>query len=252
MNDPHVVALIYQVEHGRSVDYRRAKPLDHEEAGFRIKIENNQVRFEFTDHYATQSAARKSIEDYIREWEFVASLRGGLNYFKLRFDRAQIEDRNPTPGAVELHGGTTRVLFTTSKACLVVAPPCYPPPPSGVKRSPDVEVMYSRYLGYRQGQEPLWGMAYFCLTVLEGRKGRQAAARKYQIAKAVLKWIGYLSSETGDQQARKESGRGRKLTDQEHRFLEEATKAVIYRAAEKAHDPDNDLPRISLSDLPPV
>ena len=114
--------------------------------------------------------------------------------------------------------------------------------------------MYSRYLGYRQGREPLWSMSYFCLTVLEGegRKRRKAAARKYQIAKSVLDLIGCLSSETGDQQARKGSGRGRKLTDQEHRLLEEATKAVIYRAAEKAHDPDNDLPRISLSDLPPV
>ena len=111
--------------------------------------------------------------------------------------------------------------------------------------------MYSRYLGYRQGREPLWSMSYFCLTVLEGegRKRRKAAARKYQIAKSVLDLIGCLSSETGDQQARKGSGRGRKLTD---RLLEEATKAVIYRAAEKAHDPDNDLPRISLSDLPPV
>ena len=27
MNDPHVVALLYQIDHGRSVDYRKAKPI---------------------------------------------------------------------------------------------------------------------------------------------------------------------------------------------------------------------------------
>ena len=32
MNDPHVVALLYRIEHGRSVDYGKAK--DHERPVF--------------------------------------------------------------------------------------------------------------------------------------------------------------------------------------------------------------------------
>ena len=28
MNDPHVVALVYTIEHGPSVDYREAEPRD--------------------------------------------------------------------------------------------------------------------------------------------------------------------------------------------------------------------------------
>ena len=34
MNDPHVVALIYQIEHGHAVDYGEAKSMDHEEPDF--------------------------------------------------------------------------------------------------------------------------------------------------------------------------------------------------------------------------
>ena len=49
MNDPHVVALLYQIEHGRGVDYGEAEPIDHEERDFRVEIVNEQVRFEFSD-----------------------------------------------------------------------------------------------------------------------------------------------------------------------------------------------------------
>lgn len=112
MNDPHVVALIYQIEHGRSVDYSKAKLLDHEAAGFRIKVMEGSVRFEFKDHYATEEAGREVLEDYIREWEFVAGLRRGPNCFKLKFDRAEISDVRGEPGSGHSgHGGAeTRQL----------------------------------------------------------------------------------------------------------------------------------------------
>ena len=79
MNDPHVVALLYTIEHGQSVDYRKARPLGHEEAGFRVKITNQQTRFEFKEHYATEDAARKAIEPTFlisASWAFFGSPRG--------------------------------------------------------------------------------------------------------------------------------------------------------------------------------
>ena len=261
MNDPHVVALLYKIEHGRSVDYREAEPMDHEEAGFRVKIAKQQVRFEFKEHYATEDAARGAIEDYMRAWEFDAGLRGGPNYFKLKFDHAQIEDRNPpppTPGVIKisLHA---RAGMPTMTATLTVLPPCYPPPPSGIMLTPDVQTMYDRYMGYLQGKELLASMAYFCLTVLESstktnrkEKPRKVAAEMYEIKLEVLDKIGHLSSKRGGQQARKASGKDNDLTDQDRRFLKKAIEVVILRVAEKAHDPDSDLPETSLSDLPPV
>ena len=50
MNDPHVVALIYRVEHGNSVDYREAEPLTREEPAFRVDVKDNQARFELKAH----------------------------------------------------------------------------------------------------------------------------------------------------------------------------------------------------------
>lgn len=252
MNDPHIVALLYQIDHGRSLDYRDAKPIDREEDGFCVKVENERVRFEFKEHYATQDAARKAIEDYIRAWEFSAGLRGGPNYFKLKFDQPKIEDRNPTPGVAMVSARPIGVKVTLEKAIGVASPPCYPPPPSGIMLTPDVDTMYCRYMGYLQKREPLAGMAYFCLTILELSRSRKEAAKMYGIELGVLEKIGYLSSKKGGQEARKASGMDNDLTAQESRFLVEAIKAVIHRAAERAHAPNSNLPKISLSDLPPV
>ncbi len=116
--------------------------------------------------------------------------------------------------------------------------------------------MYDRYMGYLQGREPLASTAYFCLTILERstkkKRCRELASEVYRIELEVLNKIGHLSSERGGQQARKASGKDNDLTYQNRRFLEEAIKAIIRRAAEKAHAPDGDLQKISLSDLPSV
>ena len=256
MNDPHVAALIYKIEHGQSVDYRKAQPMDHEETGFSVKVADQQVRFEFKEHYAAEDVARGAIEDYIRAWEFGAGLKNGPDYFKLKFDYAQIEDRKPTPGVVMVHARPARFEVTVGKVTCVVSPGCYPPPPSVMLITPDVQTMYDRYMGYRQGREPLTTMAYFCLTILERstkkNHSREVAAETYGIKLEVLNKIGHLSSEKGGQQARKASGTNNNLTAQDRRFLEEAIKAIIRRAAEKAYAPNSDFPEISLSAFPPV
>ena len=255
MNDPHVAVLIYKIEHGDSIDYSKAKPLDHEEAGFRVKITNGQVCFKFKDHYASVDEAREAIGDYIHSWEFDAGLREGPNRFKLKFDQSQIEDRNPTPGAVSI-GTPIRFSFTVSEPTVTLSPACYPPPPSGLKLTPDVQTLYDRYVGYLQGREPLTTLAYLCLTILESstkkNHSRKVAAKMYGIKFEVLNKIGHLSSEKGGQQARKASGTNNNLTAQDRRFLEEAIKAIIRRAAEKAYAPNSDFPEISLSAFPPV
>ena len=109
MNDPHVAALVYKIEHGPAVDYRKAESIDHEEAEFRAKIANEEVRFEFKEHYATEDAARKAIEDYIRAWEFGAGLENGPSCFKLKFDHAQIGGPKPDAGWVGTPRPTSQV-----------------------------------------------------------------------------------------------------------------------------------------------
>ena len=249
MNDPHVVALIYGIEHCASVDYEEAESFVLEEPGFRLEVKDKKARFELKGHYAEESAACESIEEYIRVWEFDACLNNGSGSFKLRFDESEIEDRNPTPGVV-----CGRVSFRAGVPTISASVTCrvrkYPSPPLDFAISPDVQTMYDRYMSYLQGREPLSGMAFFCLTVLENSVGgRKAAAQKYQIANRVLGEIGYLCSEKGGSEARKAGGVTKELTEEERRFLNQAIKKIIRRAAEKTYDPTAELDKISLFDL---
>ena len=246
MNDPHVVALIYTITHGQSVDYSAAKPMDHEEPDFHVKIANEKVRFEFKKRHATVEPARRSIEEYICAWEVAAGLKGGANCFQLKYDDAQIEDRNPTPGVAALNGSPLRSEVTISKADITLSLSHYPSPPSRMKITPDVQLMYDRYMNYLQDRDPLTSMAYFCWTMVKDNP-----TTKTDFSRKVCHTIGRLSQGGGPKSARKREGIDKEpLTDQDCRFLIEAIKAIILRASERAHDPDSDLPQISMSDLP--
>ena len=270
MNDPNVAALFYDIEHGDSVSYEKAKSFVHDEPAFRVKVKDKKVCFKLKEHYATESEARESVKEYIRVWELDAGLKHGPDYFKLKFNRAKIVDRNPTPGKKSVSAAPVRLKITTSVPAVTISPSDYPSPPSGLSidpDDPDVQTMYDRYMHYRRGHEPLPSMAYFCLTILEGTamagtKGkfkenqkRQAAVEYYHIEEKVLKLVGKLSSEKGGSEARKREGIDNDLTEQERSFLQEAVKKMIYRIAEKikakkAKNPTKNLSQITLSDLP--
>lgn len=261
MNDPHVVALLYSIEHDDSVDYSEARQIEHEEEPFRVTIEDKVVRFELKDHYAREDAAREAVESYIRCWELETALRGRPGQFNLRFDRAEIVDRNPpppTPGVVNISAHIRAGVPTVRATVTVTTPKPYPSPPSGVTLDPydpDAMTMFYRFEGYLENKEPLTSMAYFCLTMLDGYlcNGRRAAARTYGIDKNVLGMIGNLTANKGGRGiARKASGIGFGLAREESRFLEEAVKAIILRVAAIAHDPEKRRPKITLSDLPAV
>ncbi len=285
MNDPHVVALFYNIKHKKSVDYSKAEPLEREKEDFTIKIENDKACFTMKAHYATEEEARKAVEEYIQVWELDAALQEGPNAFTLEFSCPKIEDRNPlpvrrAPGDIEATYAYSPQPRMEGKLCVTHLYSSYPPPPSGMKITPDVRSMYDRLMGHLSDKEPLASMAYFCLTVLEASTGdrckkakdaehkrskgemygvelasvvcprvvpsrRATAAEMYRIELAVLKKTGHLSSVKG---ARKASGQ-ETLKDPEDRFLKEAIKALIHRAAEVAYGPVSRLPEIKLTDL---
>ena len=176
--------------------------------------------------------------------------------FRLRFEKSEIIDRSPTAGVTVARATPVQFQISLSAAEGTVGVPEYPLPPSDIALIPTSKTMYTRYMGYRRGHEPLASMAYFCLTVLEHstnreEKGEHAAVKKYQIGKSVLKKIRVLSSRKGGQFARKGDAVANDFTSQERTFLERAIQRIIRRAAEKAHSRDKKLPQISLSNLPP-
>ena len=252
MNDPHVAALIYRVRHHESVDYGEAKPLGFENDQFVGSVKDGRGRFELKEHYSTEQQAREAVEPFIRNWRFDAELRRDPDCFVLAFDKAEIIDRKPTPGVIEMHAAPIRANASISSAKVTVSPPTYPPPPTGIDSShADVQTLHDRYRRFREGREDLASFAYFCLTVLEypfTPPKRKRAAASYRVELEVLQRIGELSSTKGGSGARKREGVDAPLTGQERRFLERATRRLIRRLAEY-HAASGSLPTISMKDV---
>ena len=252
---PRVKALHFLVEQGGSTDYSKTEALSLQEPSFDVQAENKKVCFTMKDHYATEAEARKAVDPYIAAWEFEAGLRHGPNAFKLRFDCADIEDLDPETGKVFMRRKPVRLHGILGPVQLISGRRHYPSPPTeAIAISTDVQSMFDRYMGYRSGKELLPSMAYFCVTVLEAAAGgRKGAAERYQISKSVLERIGRLSStKGGPSAARKQVGANAELAPDERRFLEQAVKAVIRRAAEVAHSPCLPRKKITMNDFSPT
>ena len=251
MNDPHVVALYYRIEHLSSVDYSRAEPTCHEEEGFSIRIEDGRVCLVMKEHYPTEAAAKDAVEPYLWSWELGAALTGRPGYFKLKFDGSKIEDRNPIPS--EMYA--TKEFPPPSYSVTVIRlSQAYPKPPIGVslKRNCDVELMHSRYEDLCNDRDKLPSVAQFCLTMLERLAGGRAkAVEKFKVESKVLNKVGGLADKKGGRtMARKAKGIDLEFTPGETLFLENAVKVFIRRVAEEAHSPGGSFRRIKLDDFP--
>ena len=110
MNDPHVEALVYVVEHDEYSDYSLAKTIEFESEIFRLKLEECEARFEMQEHFTTRQEAELTIKPFLDQWELRASLSTGPGTFALKFKRAEIIDRGPAAGVISASAGP--VFFT--------------------------------------------------------------------------------------------------------------------------------------------
>ena len=254
MNDPHVSVLVYRVRHDETVNYDKASPLEYETASFKVSVKRCQARFEMKEHFSTVEQAREVVEPFNRQWELTTALDRDPGEFELVFLDAVVEDRKPPPGVV-LAPPSGALTLLGELPSLVVGRNTYPEPPTNVAMDADVEAMFLHYSRYREGKEPLAHMAYFCLTVLERATGarrdrRLAMQGKFGIEVTVSNTLGDLSSEKGGSEARKNEGRSHEFTAKERNWIEQATKRMIRRAAEVAHDPAAAASHITMGDLP--
>lgn len=262
MKDLQVVALIYRLISGYSIDYSDAEPLQVEEEDFRLELHGNKLRVELKRRHSTEEDAKESLEEYLGLWEFHARLEEGMNEFRFEFERAEIKHLNPDPRFRDIRATLNLGEVKVSARIQKVANRC-PHPPSCLKLCPDASVMSERYWIYRSGGEPLLACAYFCLTVLECAvrhiqieqltQKRAKAAKYFFISSAVLNEIGKLTgSRGGVRESRKSDGINNELTTNERKFLDMALRKIINRVAEKAFDPGKPLREITLLDLPTV
>jgi hypothetical protein len=253
MNDPHVQALYYRVEHGEHVDYTKTKPLAYAEADFDIEIKDRRVAIALKIHFASINDARASVEPFLRAWEMDAALRYGPRTLIFRYDRADVIDRNPTPGGHSLVAEPLILTVAGGSVKLVIGLANFPSVPVEMARDASVDLMFERYVLYRDGGTTLADAAYYCLTVVERAADRRAAAaKKFAIQYEVLNKLGELSANKGGARARKVQGSTAEFTGSERQWLEEAMISLIRRAAEFAYDPNAMLRQITMADLPQI
>ena len=96
MNDPHVKAIHYFIEHDDSVSYQDVSPLVYEDELFRVKADKDAVVSRAEE--SLRDRRRRlgdAVEKLVRRWDFEAALRTGSARFKLIYTRVDIIDRNP-------------------------------------------------------------------------------------------------------------------------------------------------------------
>jgi hypothetical protein len=255
MNDPHVESLLYRIEYANDVDYVKAPPLEHQEPGFNIRIENARAQIDMRDHYAAVQEARAAVEPFLRAWELAAALKFGPAKWGFVYDCANVIDRNPTPGAHHLDIGAALIGISGMGVNLHVSRASYPPPPAGLARDAAVDLMFDRYCMYCEGRTTLPDAANYCLTVLELSAGsrkaaRIAASRRFAVALPVLKKLGELAASKGGKEARKADAAHAEFTPTERDWLTKVIPVIIQRAAEVAFDPNASRPQITMTDLP--
>jgi hypothetical protein len=273
MRAPHVVALYYWLA---TLDYRsNAYQLETTDAS--VSFENPQPREAETDlctfhlaegvltctmkaHYDSVDKAREDIDQLLRDWEVEDALERGRREIRFVFHQAKVIDRDPPSGGQASSIHTMGGRDIASRLVLRAAPrDAYPLFPQHFKVSPDVETLWNRYEGYKQGHEPLPGMAYICQSFIEKvlARGRDDAVQKYHIEWTVLHTLGNLHSHRGDLTNRRklEHERDRHeppLTPLEIAWMEAAVRMLIRRIGEYAADPTASWPTLSMRDLPPL
>lgn len=254
---PHVNALYYDVNHSNGVDYYNAERLQHENAAFRVFIENDKATFEMKEHHPTADSARGAVEPFLRNWELFAELTYGPDELQFQYSSADIMEIPPASGGRALRAESGLYVLAGCSAQMRISRSKYPPPPTTLERDSDVELMLVPYRMFRDRRRTLPDAAYFCLTVLERSAGsRKNAAKSYGIDVNVLDTVGRLTATKGGTEARKKDGAHMPLSGQERAWLEEAMKRLILRAAEFAHHQQSNqlqpMLRITMADLPTI
>jgi hypothetical protein len=251
MNDPHVAALVYRIQHGDHVDYKNAGSRTVSYEHFDVEVSGKSARTTMKSHYATREQARLAVEPLLRAWELDQALEYGPRTIEFIYERSEMVDRAPMAGHYSLIAEPAHYKHTFGEAKLTLGFAAFPVPAQNLARNDVVDHMFERYCLYKQGGTLLGGAADFCLTCLgTASGGRKQISERYLIHEKVLKKIGELAATKGGREARKGEGISKEFTDKERGWLEAAMKLLIRRAAEVTFNQGQVLAQITLKDLP--
>jgi hypothetical protein len=252
MRDPHVERLHFEIGAEEGNAYENPERLTFTNPLGQFDAQDGNLVVQPADHYADEDSARAVIEPFLRDWEIETDLDLNIGTIRFKFLRAEVIDRNPPkPGesrVISVKAGA--MAFASAHASLMLIRKRYPVPSGSFQANADARRAHQRWKDFRAGREPLQGMAYYVLTILEKAAGsRKNAAMLFAVDFAILDKIGDLTSTKGDERtARKapRSGTYQELTGQEKAWLEQAVRRLIKRLGEHASGRS----QITMADLP--
>lgn len=240
MSDCRVESLAYELETESTVHFD-ADPVDHETDAFSLRLEDGRLTVDLHEHFSSVEEAREEIESFLEAWEVSYGLQIGKREISFDYEDAEVIREDNETGEVTVEAGTLE-LDVSENVEFHVERPKYPDPPVKFRLSPDARMLWNRYEGYEEGEEPLFSMGYACLEFLEGRAGgREDAAARYHIKYDVLDDLGRLTSTRGSPDvARKPSGSQGEATPEERKWIEEAIRKIIRQVGvlDAGHEPE--------------
>jgi hypothetical protein len=260
MNDPHVESLRYQLITADDISFD-APPIKHKAEAFDVYLDDNQLEVKMKEHFGTADEAREAVQPFLEAWTIDVGLRHQPEEIQFRFEDAEIVDRSPSERDDEaaLKTEVLQHVHLLDQTSVHITRGEYPDPPADFEVSPDVRTMWHRYKGYTEGQESLFAMAYFCLTVLKTRGSQREdlggnaihrSAEIYNIEISVLDDLGKITSLYGTPKtARKHLEDQRPATNAERNWVEAVVKGLIRQAGK--HAAGIEPSELTMSDLPP-
>jgi hypothetical protein len=254
VRDTHVQSMHFSVGSGEGISYRDPEPVSFVNDLGAFDLADGKLTITPNEHFSDEEEARRAIEPFLRAWEIDADLTSNLGMIRFTFERVELIDRDPPPGWSPQVAQPKGVGAVAQLGQVSVHVSCrkYPQPPHAFRATPEAQLAYRRWLGYRSGKEPLQSMAYFVLTLVESIAGdRRKAAPFFKIEAEFLRTIGRLSTTKGDPDTARKARSGvqfQELTGAERQWLEKAIALVIRQLGERASGVP--LSPIRLTDLP--
>lgn len=244
MNDPHVEALLYAFVPDEGVKFTDPPAITFTTPDFFGRLADNVLTLEPKAHYAGTEDVCPIADRFLKAWIIREGAATGRSIFHFQFLDAKIVDRAPQPGAIYLSARATASVRDSADTEL--QRPRYPDLPGNFGLTPEIEVMWRRFVNFLGGKESLLAMAYYCLDFLKTRAGsRQAAQEQFGISGIIFDTLGRLTSRHGDPTIARKGDANKPLTESEAEWVKVAIRSIILHLG----DPGR-LKRLTMADLP--
>lgn len=249
-----VTALYYKFRSENAQDlFDEAAPLSGTIGSFDFRLDQGILTATPNVEFRDRQAARDAIEPLLRDWEQSAFVTPYAYRIRFDYERSDVEEVDPQPGAVTVFPETIVVKAGLSaNATIVRSNPKYPGLDTAFVRTPVTDRLTERLRRLRDREAELPAIAYVVLDTLEHEFGgtgsrRRNAAQALAVDEAVLDRLGALSSRADPDIGRKGGGDPTPLTPLEQRWIEEVIVRLIRRVGE--HAAGATLAPISMSDF---